>query len=625
MNFHLPFGKTSKVALDESSQLSIQATARKRIRFLAICILLFAGVIVAKLYQIQIVKHDFYADKAEKQYASPTSSHFERGSIYFSSRDGDKIIGAGTDKGYILAIQPKLITDEEKTYEVLSSVIQIPKEDFIKKALKKSDPYEEISRRVDPLTGEKISALKLAGISLYPDAWRTYPLGTLAPHVLGLIGYEGTKLVGKYGIEASYENLINRSNKASYSNFFAKLFSSDSNLESTTSTSGAGNNGNNSTSSVGIAGGISSDNSTAFTKNLQDVQGNIVLTIEPTVQQALEKTLGDIKSKWNSDEIGAIVMDPHTGEILAMSALPSFDPNNFKSVSDVRVFTNPLVSNRYEFGSIIKPLTMSAGIDVGAVTPSTTYFDYGTIESDGKKISNFDKKGRGQVSMQEVLSQSLNTGVAYVVNKMGNDSFSNYFYNFGLGERSGIDLPYEQKGNVENLKSPRDVEHITASFGQGIALTPIGATRALSALANGGTLVTPHVGKSVDYINGDSETIKYTDERIVVKPESAKLVTDMLVKAFDTALIGGSLKMEHWSIAAKTGTAQIADNVNGGYFENKYLHSFVGYFPAKSPKFIVFMYHVNPKGAGYASDTLAHPFADLAKFLITYYHVPPDR
>ncbi len=266
---------------------------------------------------------------------------------------------------------------------------------------------------------------------------------------------------------------------------------------------------------------------------------------------------------------------------------------------------------------------MAAGIDSGAVTSKTTYNDKGSVSFDTETVYNFDKKGRGVIDMQTVLSKSLNTGMAFVVSKMGKDKFREYMLSFGLGERTNIDLPNEAQNLVSNLNSPRMIEYITASFGQGIALTPISTVRAFTPLANGGVLVDPHIVKRINYKNGFHKNIESKTNKQVLKKESVEEITKMLVEVVDVSLLNGKAKNPHYSVAAKTGTAQIANG--GGYHDDRYLHSFIGYFPAYNPQFLVFLYTVYPKGVEFAANTLADPFLDLSKFLINYYEVPPDR
>lgn len=365
--------------------------------------------------------------------------------------------------------------------------------------------------------------------------------------------------------------------------------------------------------------------------NLRDVvfvpahkrEGSIVTTIEPSVQLHLEKLLAETRDKWNSKFTAGIVIDPQTGEIRAMAVSPTFNLNDFGN-ADTKRFANPMVENVFEMGSIMKPLTMAAGLDSGAVTPESTYNDKGSLTLDTYTISNFDGRGRGVVPMQEILSQSLNTGVSYIVSKMGKDEFRRYMYRYEINEETGIDLPNEARNLTENLNSPRDVEYATESFGQGIAVTPVNMVQALSILPDG-YIEQPHVVSEIDSRNGLHHTIDYSDVREqVLDPQTVEDITRMLVTVVDEALMGGTVKMENYSIAAKTGTAQIA-SPNGGYYDDRYLHSFFGYFPAYDAKYLVFLMNVEPQGALYGSQTLTDPFMDMTKFLINYYDIPPDR
>ena len=347
--------------------------------------------------------------------------------------------------------------------------------------------------------------------------------------------------------------------------------------------------------------------------------------IEPTVEQYLEGNLEKLVTEFRAKRAGGIIMDPKSGRIYAMALYPSFDPNEYGRERDPSRFTNSLVENVYEMGSILKPITMASGLDAGVVTATTTYFDSGTLTLNTKTISNFDGKGRGRVDMQEVLSQSLNTGAATVALKLGGNRFRDYFSRFGFGSETGIDLPGEAKGLTQNLESGRDIELVTASYGQGIALTPIQTVRALAALGNGGYLVTPHVATKIHYKIGTTRSVSDYAREPVISEEASEEITRMLVRVVDTALLEGAYKMPNHTIAAKTGTALIANPAGGGYYSDRYLHSFFGYFPAYDPQFIVFIYLVEPQGVMYASHTLTVPFMSIAKFLINYYEIPPDR
>src|SRR3989344_3909462 len=439
-----------------------------RIRVISIFIIFFALVLVGRLYFVQIVHGEEFTSRADRQYVRSNYDYFNRGTIYFETKNSEPFLAASLKTGYIVAINPKLINNPDVVFEKLASVISIGKDDFMEKVKKIDDPYEEVANRLTFNEAEEIKALRLDGVSTYAERWRYYPSNSLAAHALGFIAYKENELAGRYGLERYYEDVLRRNNDRVFVNFFAEIFS---NIQEAFSDEGS-------------------------------LEGDIVTSIEPSVELFLEKELANIRSTWNSDYSGGIIMNPNNGEIIAMALSPSFDPNNLHEARDLSIFTNHLVESVYEMGSIVKPLTIAAGIDAGAISPSTTYYDAGTLTLDRKSISNFDGKGRGTVSMQEVLNQSLNTGAAFVVRAMGKGKFAEYMLAYGVGEGTGPDRPNKTHGLVDNLKSPRDIEYATASFGQGIAMAPIETVRALATLGNGGKLVNPHIGKKINYSIG---------------------------------------------------------------------------------------------------------------------------
>jgi cell division protein FtsI (penicillin-binding protein 3)/stage V sporulation protein D (sporulation-specific penicillin-binding protein) len=317
-------------------------------------------------------------------------------------------------------------------------------------------------------------------------------------------------------------------------------------------------------------------------------------------------------------------MDPNNGEIVAMAQYPTFNLNDFGQVDSVSQYNNNAVENVYEMGSIIKPITMAIGLETKAVTADTTYNDQGSMTLNGSTFYNYDKRARGVVDMQTVLNNSLNTGVAFVVSKVGNERFSSFMKKF-FAEETGIDLPAEGRPLVANLDSPRDIEHATASYGQGIAITPIQTIRALAALGNGGLIVQPHLVKEIRYDYGVTKKVNQLEPERIFSRDTSEEISRMLTRVVDEALVNGDMAMERYSIAAKTGTAQIANESTGRYYDDRYLHSFFGYFPAFDPQFIVLLYTVEPVGAQYASATLTDPFFEMAKYLINYYEIEPDR
>lgn len=563
-----------------------------RIRFLGGALLLVALVLVGRLFLVQIVRGEEYEELAVRQYSFVPGSTYERGDIYFRSSVGEKSAAATMKSGFIISINPGKINDPTTTYETLSPLITIDRGEFFEKAKKTDDPYEEIATRVPKDIAEKIALLKISGVGVSEESWRYYPGGTLASAVVGFVGFDQDKRVGRYGIEQEFEEVLNRSEDNLYQNFFAEIFTD-------------------------VKGGFFSSDETR--------DGDITLTIEPEVESVLERVLASTKEKWQASGALGIVIDPMTGEILGMGANPTFDSNNYGEEKDIAVFKNPLVENIYEMGSTFKPITIASALDAGAISPSTTYNDKGYIELDGRKISNYDLKARGVVPIQEVLNQSLNTGTVFAMQKMGRQSFHDYMYAFGIPDTTGIDLPAEVAGLTDTLNGKEEVEYATASFGQGIAITPITMVRALGALANGGVLIKPHVVDSIDFELGGEEKRVAVEQGRAIKESTSEEITRMLVRVVDEALAGGKLKREHYSIAAKTGTAQVVDPVTHEYYEDRFIHTFFGYFPAYEPKFLVFLLLDNPKEANFASQTLTDAFGEIADFLLRYYNVPPDR
>ena len=566
---------------------------RSRLIVVLIFIGLFCACIIGKLFMLQVVHGNDFAKRADRQYAPSSTQAFDRGTIYATTKDGTHVELATVTAGFKLAIVPDQVKDKEATYTALAPFITIDHTTFIDRASRAGDPYEEIAIHLTKEQADTITALNLPGVNLYQDSWRSYPGGTLASKVVGFVGYKGNLLTGRYGLEKQYDAFLVRNDKNLYSNFFAEVFD---NLKDTFSNS--------------------EDN------------GDVVTSIEPSVQAHLEQQLEALQTKYSPDEAGGIIMDPHTGQIIAMGALPDFDPNNYGKADSTADYENPLVEHVYELGSIVKGLTMAAGIDAGVITPNTKYDDKGYVILNGSKINNFDFRGRGVIDMQQVLTDSLNTGAVYVMQQLGHDKFRDYFYKFGLNSKTGVDLPNEAQSIVTNLQSPRDVEYGTASFGQGIALTPIDAIRAFSALANGGVPVTPHV--ATDFINQDGiskSAPASTPLARVITPETTETVSRMLVTAFQAspAAKKNADRDKFWSIAGKTGTAQIANPNGGGYYTDRYLNSMVGYFPAYNPRFIVLLYMVYPKISGLSSSSVEYNFEDIAHFMLDYYQVPPDH
>lgn len=568
-----------------------------RIRIISI-LFIFVGVLfVGKLAWLQIIHGKKYSEEADRQYVRTAKSQFDRGSIFFKKKNGELVSAASLLRGFMLTVNPNILQQQENfnpelLYESLRVVIpELDQETFMKQVSKKNDTYEELAVKLTQNQAEQIRELGIKSATLYQMNTRFSPSGFLASHVVGLVAYKDNDLVGRYGLERFYNEVLSRVSSGLYVNFFAEVFT----------------------------------HLTQFSKDDIPTEGDIITTLEPLVQSSLQNELELIREQWDSDRTTGIIMDPKTGAVIAMASTPTFDINNYRNVSSISILNNPAVESVFEMGSIMKPIILATALDQGAITADMSYFDAGFIKVGDRTIRNFDRKGRGTITMQDVLNQSLNTGMVFAMQRMDKNNFREQFEKFGFGETTGIDLPGEVKGLVSNLRTNRDVEFANISFGQGIAATPIGMTRAMAVLANGGKLMQPRVVDYIEYIDGTKKIIEPIVLKTVIKPETSEEITRMMVNAFD-GYFNGTKKLKHYSIAGKTGTAQIANRESGGYYEDRNLHTFVGYFPAYDPKFIIFLMNEYPKrGARFSSETLVDPFLNITRFLINYYNIPPDR
>ncbi len=505
--------------------------------------------------------------RAESQYTAANFLKAERGKIYFTDKNG-KELPAATNKNFPLVYSvPKVIDDAKETANRLASVLEALPEDLEKKFSKKNDTYELLKRKADAELAGRVEEMEVKGVYVDYVPERFYPFGRMAAHLLGFVSPNDTDAgeSGRYGAEEFYENTLR-----------------------------------------GKTGEI--ENS----KIVPSQPGSdLALTIDPNVQREAERILENLIKNYSAIGGSVVVMEPESGKILTMASFPNFDPNSY-SEADIPDFVNPVTQKIYEPGSVFKVITMAAGIDAGKITPDTTFEDTGKLVVSGRTIQNWDLKAHGRVTMTNVIEESINTGAAFAERKTGNAVFREYLDRFGFGEKTGIDLPAELRGDLRRLvPGAPEVTFATASFGQGVAVTPIEMLNAISAIANGGKLMRP-------YLNA-AEAPQML--RRVISEETARQVSQMMISAVDKA---GVAKIKGYAIAGKTGTAQVPDFQKGGYTD-KVINTYIGFGPAGDPKFIILIKLNEPAGAPLAGLTVVPAFRDLAQFILNYYNVPPDR
>jgi cell division protein FtsI/penicillin-binding protein 2 len=555
-------------------------------------IILFAGAaLIVRLFFVQVLSHERWAAAAEDQHNAFQPLSAERGGIFM--HDADHLYPLAINREFpTLYVVPRDAEEKDRIAVELSGITGIEATVIREKLEKPNDPFEIIKKRLSDDEADRVRQLGLRGVGLRPEQYRYYPAGELASQVVGFATIGEGEGAGGYGIEASEESVLR-----------------------------------------GTAGQVTQEKDAAgrwiplSDRSVDPARDgdDIVLTLDRVIQYETEKILRDSIEKYGADRATAIVMDPKTGSILSMASVPEFDPNKYSEVEDYALFMNPAVSVSYEPGSIMKPLTMAIGIEDGKVSPMTEYTDTGVVHEAGYDIRNAEGKTYGRSDMYKVLDQSINTGVIFVEKLVGNARFSEYVKRFGFGDRTGVNLPAELPGNTRNLVNPRsDIQFFTASFGQGIATTPLQMANAYAALANGGTLMRPRIIDRIVHADGTEEEVQPEAIRRVVSEETAEAMGKML----RSVVVNGHGKRANvpgYLVGGKTGTAQVAKGNAKGYEDGVSIGSFVGYAPINDPKFVILVKLDNPKNVEWAESSAAPTFGEIMKFLLEYAKVEPTE
>lgn len=490
----------------------------------------------------------------------------------------------------LVFVVPQDIKDPKTVSETLAKILGMNAKDIESKITDSSRKYVPLKKQISDDESKAVSDSKLAGVYLDQEDIRTYPEGKFLSQVLGFLGYkDGTdQKTGVYGLERYLQKEL------------------------------AGTPGEIQTEADKRGNWIAS----AKREFTPAVDGTTIqLTIDRAIQFKAESVLKDAVSKHGADSGSVIIADPKTGAILAMANYPSFDPNQYNKVKSPADFVNTATTEEYEPGSTMKAITMAAGLDLGVVSPQTTYNDTGFIDIAGYKIKNSDGKVRGTVPMTTVLDQSLNTGAIFVEQQIGNKNFLDYLKNFGFGQPTNIELP-ENTGNLANLKGNIQINYFTSSFGQGITVTPLQMLQSYFPLADGGKLMQPYI---IDARIAPDGTVTKTQPKLVrqvISQKAASLISGMLVDVVENGH-GKKAAVKGYYIGGKTGTAQVASN--GVYVQNDNIGSFLGYGPIEDPKFVMLVFVNHPRDVAFAESTAAPAFGEIAQFILNYYNIPPTR
>ncbi len=572
---------------------------QNRIRIYLFAFIFGFVVIVGRLFFWQVIKGKELSLQARNQYEIGQVIQAPRGNIL--ARDGTWLVARG--KAYLVyASLPDLEEEPQKIADILAPyfVEETDEEDYkdvlleesirLNRLLSRDDVvWVPLKQRVTIEQKEKIEELNIAGIGFEEQESRIYPEASSAAHVLGFVGKnEHGEDVGYFGLEGYYNLVL--SGKPGY-------MAQESDARG-----------------IPILLGSSRE---VFAVNGIDLK----TSIDKVVQFSLEKGLKDGIKLYGATSATGIIMDPKSGEIYAMASFPSYDPQKYYEFSN-ELFKNPSVSDSFEPGSIFKVLVMAAGIDAGVVDPDTVCdICDKPVKIDKYYINTWNNKYNPNATMTDVIVHSDNVGMVFVGRKLGKNRLIEYIQKYGIGELTGVDLQGEVSPALRDPDSWSEVDMATATFGQGIATTPIQMVRAVASIANGGYLVTPHV---VTALKGDGweEPINDTKRKKILSEEATRKVTAMMAEAARA----GEAKWTHiegFKVAGKTGTAQVP--IQGHYDEDKTIASFVGFAPYDDPKFIMLITLREPQSSPWASETAAPLWYSVARDLFKYYGIQPNR
>jgi cell division protein FtsI/penicillin-binding protein 2 len=570
---------------------SANANFSQRINIFKIFLGLFAALILLRLFVVSVGRHTYYSAVADNQHNYYQKINPNRGEILITDRYSNKPYPVATNSHKDLVyVVPQDIKDPILVAESLGKMLSLDKKEILPKISDQQRKYVPIKKLLSDEESKAVSQAKLPGVFLDQEYIRLYPEGEFLSQVLGFLGYKANtdEKVGLYGIEKYLQKEL-----------------AGTPGEIATQADKKGN---------WIAGAKRD-----FTPAVDGT--TIQLTIDRAIQFKAESVLKDTVSKHGADSGSVIIADPKTGAIIAMANYPTYDLNQYNKVKDAKVFSNIATTESYEPGSTMKAVTMASGIDLGVVSPSTTYTDTGSIEISGYKIKNSDGKAHGTVPMTTVLDDSLNTGAIFVEQQITNSKFLGYLKGFGFGEPTNIELP-EGSGNLTNLKNNVQINFYTSSFGQGISVTPLQMLQSYMPLANDGKLMQPYIIDSRILPNGTVQKTEPKLVRQVISQRAASLISGMLVDVVENGH-GKKAAVKGYYIGGKTGTAQVASK--GVYVQNDNIGSFLGYGPIENPKFVMLVFVNHPRDVKFAESTAAPAFGEIAQFILNYYNIPPTR
>jgi cell division protein FtsI/penicillin-binding protein 2 len=559
----------------------------KRDQRLILIFSVFAFVYIAvlvRLFYWQIVKADSLRLAGRAQSTLSLTTTATRGDILFN----DNFPIATNKISYLLYANPKKVDSTDNYAKLLSPVLEIDAASIAAR-LKQNLYWVSLQSRLPASKKEEIEALHLNALGFEQQTERDYPEASMAAHLIGFVGKnQDGEDQGYFGLEGFYDRQLKGRPGSTYM----------------------------------IKDALGNPILTDVREDKKIDGRSFVTSIDRSIQFVADTELRKSLETYQADGGTVIIMETKTGRILASSSYPKFDPQKYWEYEG-KTYTNPVVSSLYEPGSTFKVLVMAAAIDSGLVTPATQCDACaGPVKIDGYSIKTWDDTYIPNINMNEVIQHSDNTGMVFVGRKLGVDRFLSYAEKFGLGSLTGIDIQGETTEELRPKNKWHDIDLATASFGQGISVTPIQLITAVNSIANGGKLMRPTIVEKILTPDGKTISISPQVERQTVSSATAKVMTLMMVNAVENGEAKFA-KIPNYNIAGKTGTAQIP--VAGHYDPTNTNASFVGFFPAEDPRITMLVIVNKPRSSIYGAETAAPTFFSIAKDLIQYYNIEPSK
>ena len=556
-------------------------SVKERLALVSVFMIAFALVLVGRLFHLQIIQHDRLAAQSDKQYLRTVEISSARGNIYDRNRN-QLATNIRVESVYA---DPLSVIDKDRTARILAKALKLNPKGVLRK-LKSKRHFVWIKRKSEMNAVEKLKQLDLEGIGFIAEAKRYYPKRKLAASTLGFVGLDNQGLAG---VEHFHHAVLKGKPQRSVLEKDARgrfLWT------------------------------------TAYAQEINKGKQDVILTLDEVIQFIAERELKQQVQNYQARSGLAIVMDPFTGAIYALASAPEFNPNNYAAYPK-HLWRNDTVASAYEPGSIFKPIVAASTIEEGLAGPDNIFFcENGSFMIGKSRIGEAANHQFGWLSLRNIIAKSSNIGAIKIAQKLGENRFFDYMQKFGFGRKLGIDLPGEASGSLRTLSQWSGLSLASMSFGHEVSVTPIQMVSAISAIANGGTLIRPRMTQAILKNGTIEKAFKPEVIQTVLSEKTSRQMINILKSVVKPGGTGARASVPGFEVAGKTGTAQKIDPETQSYSKTKYLASFIGFVPADAPRLVILVMIDEPQKSYWGGEVAAPVFQRIARKTLRYLHIP---